>query len=32
MNKEIIISFEAIKDMTIEEVKELSRQAGGNEE
>ena len=30
-NKEIVISFEAIKDMTIEEVIELSRQAGGNE-
>ncbi len=29
---EINVGFDSIKEMTVEEVKELSRQAGGNEE
>ncbi len=30
-DSEIVVGFDTIKEMTVEEAKELSRQAGGNE-
>ena len=32
MEKEIVVSFDAIKEMKISEVIELDKQAGGNQE